>query len=100
MLGFKRIGAMLLGLSSLLSVAAVPLDSFNLTDTARSFLDERAVKAIPGPPHFVIYSDKFVSGQTGPPPVAQVKVRFCASIGQEQLLTWYIPGFQRLVCRL
>ncbi|KAF4593875.1 hypothetical protein EYR40_008670 [Pleurotus pulmonarius] len=24
------------------------------------------------PPHFVIYSDKFVSGLTGPPPVAQV----------------------------
>ncbi|KAF8809476.1 glycoside hydrolase family 18 protein [Phlegmacium glaucopus] len=28
--------------------------------------------AIPAAPHFVIYSDKFVSGETGPPPVADV----------------------------
>ncbi|KAL0953844.1 hypothetical protein HGRIS_005021 [Hohenbuehelia grisea] len=31
-------------------------------------------RATPAAPHFVIYSDKFVSGQTGPPPVSQVQV--------------------------
>lgn len=33
-----------------------------------------AKNAAPAPPHFVIYGDKFVAGQTGPPPVEDVKV--------------------------
>jgi hypothetical protein len=72
MLGFKRIGAILAGLSSLLAIAALPLEAHNLTETAKSFLTTRAV---PGAPRFVIYSDKFVSGETGPPPVSMVEVR-------------------------
>lgn len=74
MLGFKRIGAILTGLSSLLAVAAFPLEAHNLTDTAKHFLTTRAKNAVPGAPRFVIYSDKFVSGETGPPPVTQVQV--------------------------
>jgi hypothetical protein len=75
MLGFKRIGAILAGLSSLLAVNALPLEAPNLTDTAKSFLATRAKNAGPSAPRFVIYSDKFVSGLTGPPPVNQVQVR-------------------------
>ncbi|KAF9454330.1 glycoside hydrolase family 18 protein [Macrolepiota fuliginosa MF-IS2] len=73
MLGFKRIGAILLGLSSLWTTVAVPLEAHNLTDTARSFLTTRAKNAVPSAPRFVIYSDKFVSGETGPPPVSMVQ---------------------------
>ncbi|CAL1715059.1 unnamed protein product [Somion occarium] len=40
-------------------------------------LDKQArdilARATPAAPHFVVYSDKFVSGLTGPPPPAQVK---------------------------
>ncbi|KAF8634552.1 hypothetical protein AX17_004142 [Amanita inopinata Kibby_2008] len=32
-----------------------------------------AVRRVPGPPHFVLYSDKYVPGQTGPPPVSKVE---------------------------
>lgn len=75
MFGFKWIGALLFGLSSLLVTAAIPLEAHNLTDTAKSFLTTRAKNAVPAAPRFVIYSDKFVSGLTGPPPVDQVRVR-------------------------
>ncbi|KAJ3558300.1 hypothetical protein NP233_g11533 [Leucocoprinus birnbaumii] len=70
MFGFKRIGAILAGLSSLLAVAAIPLENHNLTDTARSFLITRAA---PSAPRWVIYSDKWVSGETGPPAVSDIK---------------------------
>ncbi|KAF5350237.1 hypothetical protein D9758_007838 [Tetrapyrgos nigripes] len=33
----------------------------------------RAANAVPSAPRFVVYADKFVPGQTGPPPVDQVK---------------------------
>jgi len=67
----KHICAIVSGISGLLAVTAIP---FNLTDTARSFLTTRVKDAIPSAPRFVIYSDKFVSGETGPPPVDMVKV--------------------------
>ncbi|KAJ3561135.1 hypothetical protein NP233_g10381 [Leucocoprinus birnbaumii] len=73
MFGFKRISAILVGLSSLLATTAIPLEAHNLTETARSFLTDRAMNAVPSAPRFVIYSDKFVSGETGPPPVSMVK---------------------------
>ncbi|KAL9713573.1 hypothetical protein Ac2012v2_003184 [Leucoagaricus gongylophorus] len=75
MFGFKRIGAIVLGISSLLTVTAIP---FNLTNTARSFLTTRAKNVVPSAPRFVIYSDKFVSGETGPPPVNMVQVGILA----------------------
>ena len=71
MYGLKHIGAIVSGISGLLAVTAIPL---NLTDTARSFLTTRAKNAVPSAPRFVIYSDKFVSGETGPPSVDMVKV--------------------------
>lgn len=74
MFGYTRIAAFLTGLSSLLAVAALPHEAQNLSDTAKHFLTERAKHAVPAAPRFVIYSDRFVSGITGPPPVAQVKV--------------------------
>ncbi|EKM81751.1 hypothetical protein AGABI1DRAFT_112003 [Agaricus bisporus var. burnettii JB137-S8] len=73
MFGYTRIAALLTGLSSLLAVAAAPLESFNLTDTAKHFLTERAKNAVPGAPRFVVYGDRFVSGITGPPPVNDVR---------------------------
>ena len=71
MFGLKHIGAIVSGISGLLAVTAIPL---NLTETARSFLTTRAKDAVPSTPRFVIYSDKFVSGETGPPSVDMVKV--------------------------
>jgi hypothetical protein len=41
-----------------------------LDKTARDIL----ARATPAPPHFLVYSDKFVSGLTGPPDVSQVQV--------------------------
>lgn len=74
MLSFKCIGTILTTFSGLLAVAALPFEAHNLTDTAKHFLTTRANDAVPGAPRFVIYSDKFVSGQNGPPPVDQVRV--------------------------
>ncbi|KAL5504980.1 hypothetical protein ACEPAH_7643 [Sanghuangporus vaninii] len=54
------------------SVLALPIDSLGLDSTARKFLS-KAKRATPAAPHFVIYSDKFVSGETGPPDVSQVE---------------------------
>jgi hypothetical protein len=31
-------------------------------------------RAIPAAPHFVVYGDGFVPGQTGPPPASSIKV--------------------------
>ncbi|OCB91529.1 glycoside hydrolase [Sanghuangporus baumii] len=54
------------------SVLALPIDSLGLDSTAWKFLS-KAKRATPAAPHFVIYSDKFVSGETGPPDVSQVE---------------------------
>lgn len=45
----------------------------SLDNKARGFL-ERSTKVSTTAPHFVIYSDRYISGSTGPPPVDQVKV--------------------------
>ncbi|KAF9047087.1 glycoside hydrolase [Hymenopellis radicata] len=29
--------------------------------------------AVPGPPHFVVYGDRYVAGMTGPPPASQIR---------------------------
>ena len=47
-----------------------------LSHQAQDFLSN----AVPVAPRFVVYSDRWVSGETGPPPVAQVKVRAAISI--------------------
>jgi hypothetical protein len=57
-------------LSSLLSVFAAigGVLSMPLMDTALS------ARATPAVPHFVIYSDKWVSGETGPPAISEITV--------------------------
>ncbi|KAF8966247.1 hypothetical protein BDZ97DRAFT_1756668 [Flammula alnicola] len=72
MVAFTRAAFTLLsGLISLVAVSSSPLDfsSLNVTD-----LLPRAENAVPSAPHFVIYSDKWVNGQTGPPSVDQIKL--------------------------
>lgn len=71
-LSLKRILATIAGLSALGVVRSAPLDDIPGSNTTSGGLVSRAT---PAPPHFVIYSDRFVSGLTGPPPVSQVKVR-------------------------
>lgn len=56
-------------LTQVSSVFSSPVDESGLDSTARSFL----TRATPAAPHFVIYSDRFVSGLTGPPPVSEVE---------------------------
>ena len=52
-------------------VASIPVDDIaGLDDTARRILK----RATPAPPHFVAYSDKWVSGETGPPNVTAITV--------------------------
>lgn len=41
-----------------------------LDNTARDILE----RATPSPPNFVVYSDRFVSGETGPPAASSVQV--------------------------
>ena len=61
-------------LSHISNVLSSPVDRLNGLDSkARSFLSP-AKRATPAAPHFVIYSDKFTSGLTGPPDVSQVEV--------------------------
>ena len=55
------------------TVFALPLNDTQLAHlgpAARSIL----ARAVPTNPRWVIYSDKFVSGLTGPPPVSEVQV--------------------------
>lgn len=60
-------------LAHLGAVSSVPVSSADfdgLDNVARDIL----ARATPAAPHFVIYSDEYVSGLTGPPPVAEVQV--------------------------
>ncbi|RDB20822.1 Basic endochitinase [Hypsizygus marmoreus] len=66
--------ALLLGLSAFRGMLCAPLgDASPALDTFNSTSLGFFARATPSPPHFVIYSDRRVSGLTGPPPVAQVK---------------------------
>lgn len=71
---FVQAVATLISLSGIVSAASIPssLDKYAALDTtAREIL----ARATPTAPHFVIYSDKFVSGETGPPDASAVAVR-------------------------
>jgi len=63
------------GLYSSIFVRSIPLES-NLTSSTNiaKELFSNNVKAVSAAPHFVIYSDKFVSGEAGPPPISQIQV--------------------------
>ena len=65
------------------SVLATPAAFDGLSQKARDVLADLTPMAhapvrrdVQDPPHFVIYADKYESGVTGPPPVADVTVRF------------------------
>lgn len=69
-----RLAAVLAAFSYVSRVVSVPFNSTTfggLDDQARDIV----ARATPAAPHFVIYSDAPVSGETGPPPVSQVEVR-------------------------
>ena len=62
-----------LGLLALLSVGnASPVDRKHPNSTNPGVVPHP--NAVPAAPRFVIYSDRFVSGITGPPPVSEVVV--------------------------
>lgn len=71
----KAVFAMFAGLLSLVGVSGYPLEphSHNMSEAAVKFISD-AKSAVPAAPHFVIYSDAPVSGETGPPPVSQIQV--------------------------
>ncbi|KAL5483523.1 hypothetical protein ACEPAI_8755 [Sanghuangporus weigelae] len=75
------------------SVLALPVDSLGLDSTARKFLS-KAKRATPAAPHFVIYSDRFVSGETGPPDVSQVEVCSFIILILTSWLTSYFTDFK------
>ncbi|KAF4610520.1 hypothetical protein D9613_006969 [Agrocybe pediades] len=66
--------SLLVGALSFAPVNSIPLEasSHNMSDVALKFVSD-AKNAVPAAPHFVIYSDAPVSGQTGPPPVSQIQ---------------------------
>ncbi|KAF7982558.1 hypothetical protein HWV62_27540 [Athelia sp. TMB] len=70
-----------------------PEDFPGLDSTARSIL-ERSTQVSTAAPHFVVYSDQYVSGEKGPPPVSQVKAGPMLFL-QCQLLT-RITGMERI----
>lgn len=70
---FARLAAAFCAFACLSSVVSTPLNvsSFEeLDNQARDIL----ARATPAAPHFVIYSDKYVSGTTGPPAASAVQV--------------------------
>jgi hypothetical protein len=60
------------GLKPLAHPQSTILDHPALDNTARDIL----ARATPAAPRFAVYSDRFVSGLTGPPAVSQVTVCF------------------------
>lgn len=74
-ISMKAALSVLYGALSFTSVSSIPLEiaSHNMSDVALKFVSD-AKNSVPAAPHFVIYSDAPVSGQTGPPPVSQIQV--------------------------
>lgn len=68
--------ALISGLLSILTVHALPAE-LSETDSrnASELISAKEASTNVAAPHFVIYSDAPTSGQIGPPPVSQVKVR-------------------------
>ena len=77
MVAFQKSFAVLSGLISLLLVSASPVvtDS-GLTGRALDFVSaaKNVQSATPAAPHFVVYSDAWVSGENGPPAVSAISV--------------------------
>lgn len=63
---------LLLSAFSIISpVLSVPIEKAELDGSARKFLTRRAT---PAAPHFVVYSDAWVSGENGPPAPSEINV--------------------------
>lgn len=75
---FHRLAAVLSVFAFSGRVSSAPADleqeAFSGLDSKALGILDRAKQVTPTAPHWVIYSDKYISGTTGPPPVAQVKV--------------------------
>lgn len=74
---FSRLLAILSACALLSQVACSPIaEEFSGLDIkAREILERSTrVSAITSAPRWVVYSDKYVSGLTGPPPVSEVTV--------------------------
>lgn len=56
-------------------VSSLPSTSDGLDLEARNIL----ARSTPAAPHFVVYSDEWVSGENGPPAVSEVQVSTCSS---------------------
>jgi len=66
---FSTIFALLSTLFSASVVSSLPVESDGLDLAARNIL----ARATPAAPHFVVYSDEWVSGENGPPAVSEVQ---------------------------
>ena len=77
-------------------VSSIPLDGTAGDILARS---TKAKAATPSPPHFVVYSDAWVSGENGPPATSQVQVSVTESPlnSTPSCNSTISPGLQRLV---
>ncbi|KZP16575.1 glycoside hydrolase family 18 protein [Athelia psychrophila] len=72
---FSPLAAIISAFTFASNVAQSPLDAtaFAGLDTTAQGILEASTKVSTAAPHFVVYSDQYISGLTGPPPVAQVK---------------------------
>ncbi|KZP12797.1 glycoside hydrolase family 18 protein [Athelia psychrophila] len=73
---FSRLAAIISACIFAGNVACSPLDTTafdSLDTTARNILERSTKVTTAAAPHFVVYSDQYISGLTGPPPVAEVK---------------------------
>lgn len=66
---------MMFSLSSLFVFTSLLFSGTFSLPTPEVGIESRADSTVPSTPHFVIYSDKWVSGETGPPQASTLKVR-------------------------
>lgn len=62
--------SLLIAFTRITTVFSAPVEGDVLDNEARSIL----ARATPAAPHFVVYSDKWVSGENGPPDPSQIDV--------------------------
>ncbi|KAF8521732.1 glycoside hydrolase family 18 protein [Hysterangium stoloniferum] len=81
-LSFSRLATLCAVVSSLSSVLALPSIPFipgqettasDISNTTVPQEHELIARTTPSAPHFVVYTDSWISGLTGPPPVSKVK---------------------------
>ena len=60
--------------SLILQTFAAPIAVRENEDTLDADARDILARSTPAAPHFVVYSDAWVSGQDGPPPVSEINV--------------------------